>query len=45
MVEFTRKENKKFGDISSLSKRLADDCLYEIVAWEIFKAITILSHV
>jgi len=35
VVEFTRKEKKIFGDISSLSKRLADDHLYEIVAEEI----------
>ena len=35
MVEFTRKEKKIFGDIASLSKRLADDRLYEIVAEEI----------
>jgi len=35
MVEFTRKEKKIFGDIAALSKRLADDRLYEIVAEEI----------
>jgi hypothetical protein len=35
MVEFTRKEKKLFGDIVALSKRLANDRLYEIVAEEV----------
>ena len=37
MVKFSRKERKIIGDISSLSKRLAEDRLYEIVAEEIDK--------